>query len=265
MRVCIFIFPHSILIIPHTPQPYMPHYDHATQAILWKQLHQHSNLSHLTLEETQIKSRLTSAFDKRVSTSILVIGPTGCGKRELVEKVLLSYTTEGVRADQTVSIARINGLVHVTDNQAVMSMADQLLLRPSTFDRNINIAHEDIENHFRVGTSPLDFPSLCLPLSLLIFPSISHACPSLSFLFLPFIASAHLPCSQLLTLTPPSPPPHPPTHPPTHHPQQCRRNSQPAVIIVEEIQEFLRRDKQVLIYTLLDLMHKEDLLFVVSY
>ena len=42
----------------------------------------------------------------------------------------------------SVSIARINGLVHVNDNQAVMSLADQLLLRPSNFDRNINIAHE---------------------------------------------------------------------------------------------------------------------------
>ena len=49
----------------------------------------------------------------------------------------------------SVSIARVNGLVHVNDNQAVMSLADQLLLRPSNFDRNINIAHEDIEDHFR--------------------------------------------------------------------------------------------------------------------
>ena len=40
------------------------------------------------------------------------------------------------------SIARINGLVHVNDNQAVMNLADQLLLRPANFDRNINIAHE---------------------------------------------------------------------------------------------------------------------------
>lgn len=46
--------------------------------------------------------------------------------------------------------------------------------------------------------------------------------------------------------------------------QQCRFDSQPAVIIVEELQEFSKREKQVLIYTLLDLMHREDLLFVVS-
>ena len=37
------------------------------------------------------------------------------------------------------------------------------------------------------------------------------------------------------------------------------------MIIVEELQEFSKREKQVLIYTLLDLMHREDLLFVVRY
>ena len=49
-----------------------------------------------------------------------------------------------------------------------------------------------------------------------------------------------------------------------HAIQQCRFDCQPAVIIVEELQEFSKREKQVLIYTLLDLMHREDLLFVVS-
>jgi hypothetical protein len=34
--------------------------------------------------------------------------------------------------------------------QAIISLADQLLLRPSSYDRNVNIANEDLENHFRV-------------------------------------------------------------------------------------------------------------------
>ena len=37
------------------------------------------------------------------------------------------------------------------DKQAAMSLADQLLLRPSNADRNINIANEDLENHFKVS------------------------------------------------------------------------------------------------------------------
>ena len=144
------------------------------QAVLWRQLHQHSHLGHLAPEEAQITMRLRSAFERRVSTSILVVGPTGCGKRELVEKVMLNYAA-GDEGGRGMSVARVNGLVHMNDNQAITSLADQFLLRPATLDRNVNIAHEDLENHFK----------------------------------------------------------------------QCRFNLQPAVIIIEEIQEFLRREKQV--------------------
>jgi Cdc6-like AAA superfamily ATPase len=41
--------------------------------------------------------------------------------------------------------------------------------------------------------------------------------------------------------------------------RQRRRDGLPAIIIVENIDEFARRNKQTLIYTLLDLMHKEDM------
>lgn len=145
--------------------------------LLWRQLNCNSDLTHLVNEEIQIKSRLNDAFERRVSTSILVVGPTGSGKRELVEKVMIDYCTEGVNRFSPVSVARINGLVHLNDNQviivqlningsivyccfhigltvitlqAVISLADQLLLRPSSYDRNVNIANEDLENHFRV-------------------------------------------------------------------------------------------------------------------
>ena len=44
------------------------------QALLWRQLHEYNNLGHLAEEENQLKMRLKSAFDRRVSTSILVVG-----------------------------------------------------------------------------------------------------------------------------------------------------------------------------------------------
>ena len=47
------------------------------RALLWRQLQEYNNLGHLTAEEDQIKMRLKSAFDRRVSTSILVVGNTG--------------------------------------------------------------------------------------------------------------------------------------------------------------------------------------------
>jgi Cdc6-like AAA superfamily ATPase len=68
-------------------------------------------------EENQIKSRLIDAFDRCQSTSILVVGPTGSGKRELVEKVMIDYCMEGLHNHKPVSVARINGLVHTNDNQ----------------------------------------------------------------------------------------------------------------------------------------------------
>ena len=39
---------------------------------------------------------------------------------------------------------------HIIMVQAAMSLADQLLLRPCNAERNINIANEDLENHFKV-------------------------------------------------------------------------------------------------------------------
>jgi len=35
----------------------------------------------------------------------------------------------------------------------------------------------------------------------------------------------------------------------------------PTIIVIEDVHEFVRRKKQLLLYTLLDLMHKNDLLF----
>ena len=87
--------------------------------ILWRQLNSNSNLVHLSKEENQIKSRLKDAFDRRVSTSILVVGPTGSGKRELVEKVMIDYCSDGINSSSPISVARINGLVHLNDNQVL--------------------------------------------------------------------------------------------------------------------------------------------------
>ena len=119
--------------------------------LLSSSLKKKTNFQHLEKEENQIRSRLVSAFDRRVSTSIIVIGPIGCGKKEIVEKVMSKYCLESIKSNQAISVARINGLVHITDNQAIMSLADQFLFRPNSYDRNVNIAHEDLENHFRVS------------------------------------------------------------------------------------------------------------------
>lgn len=48
------------------------------------------------------------------------------------------------------------------------------------------------------------------------------------------------------------------------HFRQCRCDGIPAIIVIEDFHVFTKRKRQTLIYALLDLMHKKDLLFTVS-
>ena len=48
------------------------------------------------------------------------------------------------------------------------------------------------------------------------------------------------------------------------HFKQCRQDGIPALIILEDFHVFAKRKRQTLIYTLLDFMHKKELLFMVS-
>lgn len=163
------------------------------KSILWNQLNGGNLRSeyYLSKVETELHSRLNIAFNQKVSTSLLVIGPVGSGKKRLVESLLESY----IHPDKGgIAVARIKGLVCSTDQQALCSIADQFLLRSGVgHEKNINIVLEDLEAHFR----------------------------------------------------------------------QCMLDGHPAVVMLEDLHIFATREKQVLIYTLLDFMHKQDLLFVV--
>ncbi len=44
--------------------------------------------------------------------------------------------------------------------------------------------------------------------------------------------------------------------------KQRKAEGSPGVVVVENIEEFVRRDKQVLVYTLLDLLHREDMFII---
>ena len=49
------------------------------------------------------------------------------------------------------------------------------------------------------------------------------------------------------------------------HFKQCRLDGIPAIIVLEDFHAFAKRNRQTLIYTLLDLMHNKSLLFTVRY
>jgi len=123
----------------------------------------------------------------------MVVGPTGSGKRRLVEAVLDTYYVDKFKGGG-LAVAHVKGLVCTTDQQALCTIADQFLLRSGTgFEKNVSVVLQDLEAHFR----------------------------------------------------------------------QCMIDGCPAVVVLEDIHIFAAREKQVLIYTLLDFMHKQDLLFVV--
>jgi Cdc6-like AAA superfamily ATPase len=46
--------------------------------------------------------------------------------------------------------------------------------------------------------------------------------------------------------------------------KHCRQDGIPAIIVLEDFHVFAKRSRQTLIYTLLDLMHKKEMLFMVS-
>ena len=149
-----------------------------------------SSLGYLSRVGVDIRSRLDMAFTQCMSTSLLVVGPTGSGKKSIIDHVLRSYqNSDGITP---FAVARVQAQVCPTDQDALCSIAGQLCVRNSA-GRNVVAALEDLEDHFR----------------------------------------------------------------------QCAMNSQPSVVVLEDVHNFATREKQVLIYTLLDYMHKPDMLFVV--
>lgn len=173
-----------------------------------------ADLGYLAKTQENIRSKLSVAFEQRMSTSLLIVGAPGSGKGMLVDNILKEYlvrytdNNDGIDNDKNLnenhdpmmndndnaypfSLARIQGAVCATDSQALISIANQLCLRKK--DHSLVSAVEDMEDHLK----------------------------------------------------------------------QCHLNGQPAVIVLEDIDQFCTREKQLLIYTLLDLMHKQNLLFVV--
>lgn len=173
----------------------------ATKRILFESLVGNSGFSHLHKERAKIKKAFDHAFIQKLSTSLIVVGGSSNESLTLVRSVLESYSSGSFKAAALSSrftknknyTARVNGSSQQSDHEALVDMANQFLLRNER-DTNINIALEDLEDHFK----------------------------------------------------------------------QCRLDGIPAIIVLEDFHAFAKRPRQTLIYTLLDLMHKKDLLFTVS-
>ena len=108
----------------------------------------------LRTEGDNLAERLNAAFEQHVSTSILIIGPAGAGKRKLVEHVVSKCTTENWNpkdGSRSSHIATVNGLQRSSDHQALLHIVDQFLVRDPT-DKNASLVLEDLESLLRVST-----------------------------------------------------------------------------------------------------------------
>eukprot|EP01038_Epipyxis_sp_PR26KG_P009933 gene9933-13362_t len=155
-------------------------------------------------EGQQLLNTLLSSVKSQQSMSVILIGPSGSDRTLLLDEVINDFiectkvtTNSSVKNkngkidDNITRVARISGHITESDHEALISLANQFMIRPST-ESNFSLALEDLEVHFK----------------------------------------------------------------------RSKMNNAPAIVILDEFQVFAKRARQVLIYTLLDLMHDAENLFV---
>lgn len=84
-------------------------------------------------------------FDQKISGSLLIIGPDRSDKRILVDR-LLKYAQS--TREEKIDVANINGDVHSSDQDAIVTIANQLNIISSS-DNHI-CTFESIQAHFQV-------------------------------------------------------------------------------------------------------------------
>lgn len=197
------------------------------QSAVYSKMNATQSSEYLKNARTKLICDLDAAFRLKLSTSLIIIDPTGNGRRLLIDEVLYSYNlvysssrshtvdklTKSVSFPNHASSSNLNasngagdsklnrnyvGVVNSelleSDWEALVDLAGQFLIRSEKRESSgYTKALEDLEFHFR----------------------------------------------------------------------QCRIEGRPAVVVLEGFHRFASK-RQTLIYTLLDLMHKKDLLFIVS-
>lgn len=89
---------------------------------------------------------MDTSFQQKTSGSVLIIGPDGCGKRSLTDRILRAY--DAPEETRKIVIARLQGLACTNDRDALTSLARQLGMVTST--DNFNISIEAMQAHFQV-------------------------------------------------------------------------------------------------------------------
>lgn len=86
---------------------------------------------------------LDNCFQQKISGSMLILGPNKSEKRILINRILNSFKQTG-----NISVAIIDGIVHTTDQDAFLSITNQLNIISSSDSLTNNI--ESLQAHFQV-------------------------------------------------------------------------------------------------------------------
>lgn len=122
------------------------------QEKLWDQLMQSPSLAKRKKEVSLVEQRIRTAFRQKVSTSVIVVGPTGSGKKSLVASALKYYERLEVSMGSKAGgiIARVHGRQSNHDGQALLSIVNQFMCRDRS-EKNPNLVLEDLERILKVS------------------------------------------------------------------------------------------------------------------
>ncbi|XP_020599620.1 origin of replication complex subunit 4 [Phalaenopsis equestris] len=94
---------------------------------------------------SKLKFLISNSIAEACNNSVLLLGPRGCGKGEVVDMVLEELKSDFV---EIISVVRLNGLLHADDNFAVKEIARQLCMEHKLIFSKM--ASFDDNSHFMI-------------------------------------------------------------------------------------------------------------------
>jgi Cdc6-like AAA superfamily ATPase len=203
---------------------------------LCKALNESTSCFHLREEEKRMRVLLDSVFMSKKSNSIIVIGDHDSGKELFVDEVLTSYTRRhSQNLEDFNQVSDTSSLVpHISTSNSSSNMNGNIYKSSQQHSEHINYDNTPAFRVARIrgmvdGDDSLALTSLARQLFIHRRNNGRKFDANLDYVEMALRSSYSA--------------------------------GVPTIIIVEDIHEFVRRKKQLLLYTLLDMMHQRDMLF----
>lgn len=201
----------------------------SSQSAVYNKMNATQSSEYLKNARTKLICDLDAAFRLKLSTSLIIIDPSGNGRRLLIDEVLYSYNLV-YSSSRSHTVDKINRAATLSHHSSSVSLSTNSSGPESKSQLN--------RNYVGVVNSELlesDWEALVDLAGQFLIRNEKRE------------SSGYTKALEDLEF----------------HFRQCRIEGRPAVVVLEGFHRFASK-RQTLIYTLLDLMHKKDLLFIVS-